>query len=294
LPVEVRRRACGGSTPAARPPCPAPRCLRAPAALRRPCHRSRARRRGGAARAQVRQSAGLLLKNNVKENYATTTDEYRRYIKVRGGPAAPACARTVTRADSVIQCCLAMLGVRAARRLPRSRRRRRGCGMGPKAGVCGGAAGAAACAWQPQQGAAARGRDQHRGHRGRRRPGGLAGAARAAGAMPGEQRCGRAGGRARRAVQGAAPCGAAGAPASGLQGAGAAVWPARRRRAPVLSPPGACSHRAVATSRAAPQAGARRQAPGAAGVTGRAARRAGLRGGARAAGGGGAAGRQGG
>lgn len=40
-------------------------------------------RSAGAAGAQVRQSAGLLLKNNVKENYATTTDEYRRYIKVR-------------------------------------------------------------------------------------------------------------------------------------------------------------------------------------------------------------------
>lgn len=32
---------------------------------------------------QVRQSAGLLLKNNLKVNYTCTTDEFRRYIKVR-------------------------------------------------------------------------------------------------------------------------------------------------------------------------------------------------------------------
>lgn len=31
---------------------------------------------------QVRQSAGLLLKNNFKEQYATTAEEYRQYIKV--------------------------------------------------------------------------------------------------------------------------------------------------------------------------------------------------------------------
>jgi hypothetical protein len=207
--------AWGGSAFAARPPCPAPSCLRAPAVPRLSCRRSRSRCRGGAARAQVRQSAGLLLKNNVKENYATTTDEYRRYIKVRGGPAAPACARTVTRAGA--------RGVRATRRLPGSQRRR-GRRAGTKAGVCGAAAGAAARARQPQQGAAARGRDEHRGHHGRGRPRGLAGAAGAAGAVPGEQRRACAGGRARRAVQGAAR---AAPPACGLQGAGAAVWPAR-------------------------------------------------------------------
>jgi hypothetical protein len=31
---------------------------------------------------QVRQSAGLLLKNNLKDQYAGTTEEFRRYIKV--------------------------------------------------------------------------------------------------------------------------------------------------------------------------------------------------------------------
>ena len=31
---------------------------------------------------QVRQSAGLLLKNNLKEQYAATTEEFRQYIKV--------------------------------------------------------------------------------------------------------------------------------------------------------------------------------------------------------------------
>ena len=33
--------------------------------------------------AQVRQSAGLLLKNNLKDHYAATTEEFRKYIKVR-------------------------------------------------------------------------------------------------------------------------------------------------------------------------------------------------------------------
>ena len=32
---------------------------------------------------QVRQSAGLLLKNNLKAQYAATTEEFRKYIKVR-------------------------------------------------------------------------------------------------------------------------------------------------------------------------------------------------------------------
>ena len=32
--------------------------------------------------AQVRQSAGLLLKNNLKDHYAATTEEFRKYIKV--------------------------------------------------------------------------------------------------------------------------------------------------------------------------------------------------------------------
>ena len=32
--------------------------------------------------AQVRQSAGLLLKNNLKAQYAATTEEFRKYIKV--------------------------------------------------------------------------------------------------------------------------------------------------------------------------------------------------------------------
>ena len=31
---------------------------------------------------QVRQSAGLLLKNNLKAQYAATTEEFRKYIKV--------------------------------------------------------------------------------------------------------------------------------------------------------------------------------------------------------------------
>ena len=31
---------------------------------------------------QVRQSAGLLLKNNLKAQYAATTEEFRQYIKV--------------------------------------------------------------------------------------------------------------------------------------------------------------------------------------------------------------------
>ena len=31
---------------------------------------------------QVRQSAGLLLKNNLKDSYAGTSDDLRRYIKV--------------------------------------------------------------------------------------------------------------------------------------------------------------------------------------------------------------------
>lgn len=31
---------------------------------------------------QVRQSAGLLLKNNLKDHYAATTEEFRKYIKV--------------------------------------------------------------------------------------------------------------------------------------------------------------------------------------------------------------------
>lgn len=35
---------------------------------------------------QVRQSAGLLLKNNLKQHYAGATDELRRYIKVTTPP----------------------------------------------------------------------------------------------------------------------------------------------------------------------------------------------------------------
>ena len=31
----------------------------------------------------MRQSAGLLLKNNLKDHYAATTEEFRKYIKVR-------------------------------------------------------------------------------------------------------------------------------------------------------------------------------------------------------------------
>jgi hypothetical protein len=33
--------------------------------------------------AQVRNAAGLLLKNNLKQQYATTTEDFRQYIKVR-------------------------------------------------------------------------------------------------------------------------------------------------------------------------------------------------------------------
>ena len=32
---------------------------------------------------QVRQSAGLLLKNNLQHQYVTTTEDFRNYIKVR-------------------------------------------------------------------------------------------------------------------------------------------------------------------------------------------------------------------
>jgi hypothetical protein len=34
---------------------------------------------------QVRNAAGLLLKNNLKQQYATTTEDFRSYIKVCGG-----------------------------------------------------------------------------------------------------------------------------------------------------------------------------------------------------------------
>jgi hypothetical protein len=44
---------------------------------RAPRHRCLAR--------QVRNAAGLLLKNNLKQQYTTTTEDFRSYIKVRPG-----------------------------------------------------------------------------------------------------------------------------------------------------------------------------------------------------------------
>ncbi len=35
---------------------------------------------------QIRQSAGLLLKNNLKQQYAATPPHYQEYIKVGGVP----------------------------------------------------------------------------------------------------------------------------------------------------------------------------------------------------------------
>ena len=57
---------------------------------------------------QVRQSAGLLLKNNLKAQYAATTEEFRKYIKV--GPwFTPGSPVTHTNDAHAAQSCLWVL-----------------------------------------------------------------------------------------------------------------------------------------------------------------------------------------
>lgn len=53
---------------------------------------SNAWRVAGWARVQVRQGAGLLLKNNIKAQYNSLSDDYKSFIKVRLLPSPGALA----------------------------------------------------------------------------------------------------------------------------------------------------------------------------------------------------------